>query len=250
MESVGQMEIPYGYIIKVLCIAFLVAAIVYFMFVTPRYRRQDETDTTEPFFGGVARGSGHPDCLRTLPEGSEILDMLSSGVKANSSLTEGQSDYSELELILSKMACLKKDLLSPSGMVDSTRYQAFETAHDRMNVAEVCGMCLNQTIASRDLDIVFATWRDRGRVLLRKLCTEAQLNELHSTKTEALFKAAWDDVYNIATSKCLKTDFSKQNGGSTRGGDVGAYEPDSLKVNRTYDNLYGGLSASGWNGAV
>jgi hypothetical protein len=139
--------------------------------------------------------------------------------------------------------------MSPSGIVEATRYQAFETAHDRINVAEVCGMCLNQTIPSRDLDIVFATWRDRGRVLLRKLCTEAQLDEKGFVRVEELFNKAWSDVYDIAKSRCLKTDFSKQNGGST-GGDVGAYEPEDLKDLRAYTNKYGGLSASGWNGAV
>jgi hypothetical protein len=67
--------------------------------------------------------------------------------------------------------------------------------------------------------------------------------------TEKLFEACWSDVYDISKSRCLKTDFSKQNGGET-GGDVGAYEPVQLKDRRAYENKYGGLSASGWNGAV
>jgi hypothetical protein len=237
-------NVPYILIMNVLLAAVLVGLLVYFMFFTPKYKR-----VNEGFFGGVARGSGHPDCLRTLPEGSEILDTLLNRATANSAITEGAADYREFQLILSKLGCLKKDLMSPSGTVDATRYQAFETAHDRINVAEVCGMCLSQTIPSRDLDIVFATWRDRGRVLLRKLCTEAQLNEESFKRVEELFNKAWEDVYAISKSKCLKTDFSKQNGGST-GGDVGAYEPEDLKDLRAYTNLYGGLSASGWNGAV
>jgi hypothetical protein len=92
-------------------------------------------------FGGVARGSGHPDCVRTLPEGAELLDALQSRVAANPSITEGNADFKELQLILSKLGCLKKDLLSPSGIVEATRYQAFETAHDRINNAEVAAMC-------------------------------------------------------------------------------------------------------------
>lgn len=237
-------EVPYMLSINILLAAVLVGLVVYFMLIVPTYKRVDEG-----FFGGVARGSGHPDCLRTLPEGSEILDVLLSRVEANSSISEGSADYKEFQLILSKMGCLKKDLMSPSGIVEATRYQAFETAHDRINVAEVCGMCLNQTIPSRDLDIVFATWRDRGKVLLRKLCTEAQLNEQGVIQLEELYKRAWEDVYTIAKSRCLKTDFSKQNGGST-GGDVGAFEPEDLKDLRAYTNKYGSLSASGFNGAV
>ena len=110
-------------------------------------------------------------------------------------------------------------------------------------------MCFTHSIPARDLDIVFITWRDRGRVLLRKLCTEANLSEPEVVNMEAQFNALWSDVYDIAKSRCLKTDFSLQNGGAT-GGDVGAYEPTQLKDLRSYENKYGGLSASGWNGAV
>jgi hypothetical protein len=238
-------DLPFTLVFYIVVIATIVGILVGFMYTTPKYN----CGNVEGFFGGVARGSGHPDCLRTLPEGSEILDVLLKGVEANNGVSEGSADYREFQLILSKLGCLKKDLMSPSGIVEATRYQAFETAHDRINVAEVCGMCLNQTIPSRDLDIVFATWRDRGKVLLRKLCTEARLGEQQVVAIDGMFKRAWEDVYDIAKSRCLKTDFSKQNGGST-GGDVGAFEPEHLKDLRTYAYKYGGLSASGWNGAV
>ncbi len=236
-----EFDVPYKLIIVIILFAVVVGFLVNFMYFTPKYN--------EGFYGGVARGSGHPDCLRTLPEGSEILNILVKGVESNKSVSEGSADYKELELILSKLGCLKKDLMSPSGIVEATRYQAFETAHDRINVAEVTAMCLNQSISSRDLDIVFATWRDRGRVLLRKLCTEANLNEKKVKDVEKLFNKSWEDVYEISKSKCLKTDFSKQHGGST-GGDVSGYEPEHLKDIRSYDYKYGGVSASGWNGAV
>ena len=231
-------------------VLFMLAIILFFtvkiMSTTPFYKY-----FSEGFFGGVARGSGEPDSLRTLPEGSELLDILtSSGIPSiPPGVSDASSDYGELRLILSKLGSLKKDLLSPSGIVNATRYQAFETAHDRINVAEVCGMCFTQSIASRDLDIVFATWRDRGHVLLRKLCTSANLTEAQVVEVEKKFNMLWEDVYEISKSRCLKTDFSKQNGGST-GGDVGAYEPTHLSDLRSYEYKYGGLSASGWNGAV
>jgi hypothetical protein len=237
-------NIPYTMIFNIVLGAIIVGVVVYFVYFTPKYKRVDEG-----FYGGVARGSGHPDCLRVLPEGSQILDILLGRVERNKNISEGSADYKELELILSKLACLKKDIMSPSGIVEATRYQAFETAHDRINVAEVCASCLNQTIPPRDLDIVFATWRDRGQVLLRKLCTEAQLTEKEVVDIERLFTKAWSDVYDIAKSKCLKTDFSKQHGGEI-GGDVGAFEPETIKDLRTYDYKYGGLSASGWNGPM
>ncbi len=236
--------IPYSFLVYFIVFAVLVGIFVNFLYNTPSYE-----PVTETFYGGVARGSGHPDCLRTLPEGSQLLDVLIQRAGGNKVAAEGSDDYRELQLILSKLGCLKKDLMSPSGIVEATRYQAFETAHDRINVAEVCAMCMNQSIPSRDLDIIFATWRDRGQVLLRKLCTDANLNEEQVVLLEKLFRKAWSDVYEIAKSKCLKTDFSKQHGGQVLG-DVGGYEPEHLKDARSYDYKYGGLSASGWNGAV
>lgn len=227
--------IPFKLILSVIILAIIVGFIVSFVFYTPKYKRVDEG-----FFGGVARGSGHPDCLRTLPEGSQILDVLQSKLIKINQVEEGNGDYRELQLILSKLACLKKDLMSPSGIVEATRYQAFETAHDRENVAEVCATCLSQTIAPRDLDIIFATWRDRGNFLLRRICTEAELSEEQVKKLEMLFTKAWNDVYDIAKSRCLKT-IPKQR----EEGDIGAYEPPELKDARVYDGYY-----SGWSGAV
>lgn len=227
--------IPFKLITSIIILAVIVAVVVNLVFTTPKYKRIDEG-----FFGGVARGSGHPDCLRTLPEGSQIMDALQSKLTQINNVEEGNGDYRELQLILSKLSCLKKDLMSPSGIVEATRYQAFETAHDRENVAEVCATCLNQTIAPRDLEIIFATWRDRGRFLLTRLCTEANLSEPEVKKLEALFNKAWMDVYEIARSRCLKTVPEQQSKG-----DVGAYEPPELMDARTYDGYY-----SGWSGAV
>jgi hypothetical protein len=236
--------ISYSFLAYFVVFAILVGYFVKFLYNTPSYQ-----PLNEGFYGGVARGSGHPDCLRTLPEGSQLLDVLINQAGGNKAAAEASDDYRELQLILSKLGCLKKDLMSPSGIVEATRYQAFETAHDRINVAEVCATCLNQSIPSRDLDIIFATWRDRGQVLLRKLCTDANLNEEQVVLLEKLFHTAWSDVYDIAKSKCLKTDFSKQHGGQVLG-DVSGFEPEHLKDARSYDYKYGGLSASGWNGAV
>ena len=240
-SSMDTTSTSYSAILYLVVFAILVFFLIRFLLNTPSYPRVEEG-----FYGGVARGSGHPDCLRTLPEGSEILDVLAHPIANAPAVSEGSADYREFQLILSKLGCLKKDLMSPSGIVEATRYQAFETAHDRINVAEVCAMCLNQTIPSRDLNLVFIGWRDRGRVLLRKLCTEANLKEEEVVKLEKLFMKAFNDVYDIATSRCLKTDFSLQHGGAT-GGDVSPYMPENLKDARSYDGI---REASGWNGSI
>lgn len=236
-------DYPLQLIFTIGIIALIVYYIVKIMSTTPLF----------PFyegFAGVTRGSGEPDSPRILPEASELLDVLAGRGDNAMSSVKASPDYQEFQLILSKLAALKQDLLGVASVVNATRYQAFETAHDRINVAEVCGMCFTHSIPSRDLDIVFITWRDRGRVLLRKLCTEANLTEEQVVSMEKKFAAVWSDVYDIARSRCLATDFSLQHGGETKGGDVGGYEPAQLKDMRSYDYKYGGMSASGWNGAV
>ena len=238
-------DYPIHFIFTLVIIAIIIYYIVKIMSTTPLFKSYEG-------FAGVTRGSGEPDSSRILPEASELLDVLAGrGVSSTpSGVSEASPDYQEFQLILSKLAALKQDLLSTASVVNATRYQAFETAHDRINVAEVCGMCFTHSIPSRDLDIVFITWRDRGRVLLRKLCTEAHLKEEQVVSMEKKFSAIWSDVYDIARSRCLATDFSLQHGGSTKGGDVGGYEPSQLKDLRNYEYKYGGMSASGWNGAV
>lgn len=270
------MEFPIGYVLISFLIAVIIGGAVYMLLIVPRIKwasAEGFADTsalpkkrsasegfsamdasgsqpaggksdkppaqkaTEAFFGGVARGAGHPDCLRTLDGAAKVLGAFAG---RKSMFEEGQPDLEELSLILSKLACLKKDLLSPSGIVDATRYQPFETMHDREPVAEVTATCLNHTIAGRDLDIIFATWRDRGNLLIRRLCTETGMSEADVKRVEADFKGAWQDVYDVAKSKCLLT-VDEGKGVALVGGRV----PENLLNAREYDGYF-----SGWSGQI
>ena len=207
---------------------------------TARQSNRDRfTDMIDGFYGGAVRGTGHPDCLRTLDSAAKVLAAFDAKVVA--SVGDGPADREELALILSKMACLKKDLMSPSGIVDATRYQPFETAHDREPVAEVCATCLNNTIAPRDLDIIFATWKDRGNLLIRRLCTAADMDKSEMKAVEKDFKTAWEDVYSVAKGRCLQT-VDEGKGVAL----VGGLPPVNSLSGRPYKNGAG----SGWNGAV
>jgi hypothetical protein len=187
----------------------------------------------EGFFGGVARGAGHPDCLRTLNAGPEILGAVAAA--------QGSADYAEFQVLLSKLGCFKKDIMSPSGIVEATRYQPYETSHDRQPVAEVAATCLNRTIAPRDLDITFTTWNSRGKVLLLRLCTLANLKEGEVVKLEKLYVSAVDDVYAIAKGRCIAT-VGEQEAAAH---DAQPFEPQETKNLREYNGYF-----SGWGGAV
>ena len=215
----------------------LLALVVYFVSTVylqyPRYGQAVPPMASEGFFGGVARGAGHPDCLRTLNDGAELLALVMTPETTN------KPDFVEFQVLLSKLGCLKKDLMSPSGIVEATRYQPYETAHDREPVAEVAATCLNRTIPKRDLDIIFQTWKDRGNVLLKRLCTLAELTEAQVVQCEKLFANSWIDVYEVAQGRCIAT------AGEIKAAvdDARPYEPVEVKDLGEYNGYY-----SGWSG--
>jgi hypothetical protein len=220
-------------VICIVILAIIIAYVAYVVLLTPKYNGQLNMVEKEGFFGGVARGSGHPDCLRTLQGSAEIMNKVAAAT--------GTPDYTEMQIILSKLACLKKDLMSPSGIVEATRYQPYETAHDREPVAEVTAQCISQTIPIRDLDIIFQTWRDRGMKLLRRLCTIAALSESDVQTVEKLFGDSWTDVYEIAKGRCIATVGQRD----AIGREEQPYMPPALENARAYDGYY-----SGWGGQI
>lgn len=228
------MDFPFALVFTILVVAVIMYIMTQLFYYYPRYPRVDEG-----FYGDLTKGVGHPDCLRVLPEAAALLDAV-RGAKGFGD--EGSADYREFELLLSKMACFKQDVMSPNGTPHATLTLAFETAHDRVPVAELTGMCLAHNLPARDVDISMQTWRDRGLALLRRLCTEANLSEADSTANETRFTTIWKDVYEVASTVCVPSVRSQVDKG-----DASPYEPVMLKERREYEYKYGGLSASGWN---
>jgi len=83
-----EYEVPYQLIMTVIIVAIVIYFVVKIMNNTPKYDRVDEG-----FYGGVARGSGHPDCLRTLPEGSQLLDLVASANNIPAGVSDASADY-------------------------------------------------------------------------------------------------------------------------------------------------------------
>ena len=182
-------------------------------------------------FAGPARGAGVPDCLRTSQNASDLYELFAS--KQNTT-EEGPDDLREFTLLLSKISCLKKDLMSPSGIIEATRYQAYSTAHDIEPVAETVARCLAKTIPDRDLSIILEKWNTRGTELLLRLCSSFQLTDSEVTKAKSLFKAAIVDITDISKSMCLKNNVDTK----LTSRDVAPYEPSALKELREYKGYY------------
>jgi hypothetical protein len=184
-------------------------------------------------FGGAARGTGSPDCLRSSAEGAELIAMFQG---RNSSFEEGSDDLRELTQIVSKLSCFKKDLVSPSYIVEATRYQQFVTMHDIEPIAETTGRCFSKTISPRDLEIAFDKWSQRGELLVRRLCTEYQLSNQDVNKVQALFRAVLRDVKDIARGACLQGE--PKIAGKPGPRDAHPYEAPGLQNLGEYSGYY------------
>ena len=187
--------------------------------------------TQEGFFGGVARGSGVPDCLRSSAEGAELIGMFQG-----ESLEEGPDDLRELTQIVSKLSCFKKDLVSPAHIVEATRYQQFVSSHDIEPIAEITGRCFAKVIPPRDLEIAFDKWSERGDMLLRRLCAAYGFSSAKYDRAEKLYKTLLRDVKDIARGACLQGEPSIASKPGPR--DPHPYEDPSLVEFGSYNGYY------------
>ena len=184
-------------------------------------------------FGGIAHGAGSPSCLRSSAEGAQLIDMF-AGKKPR--FAEGPDALSELTVLVGKLSCFKKDLVSPSYIVNATRMQPYSTTHDIEPVAETTARCFAKTISPRDLGISLDKWASRGETLVKKLCTSYSLNSGEVEQAQKLFRAVVRDVSDIARSSCLAGEPSIAGKPGPR--DAHPYEKPSAVEYGTYTGYY------------
>lgn len=151
-------------------------------------------------FGGVAKGAGIPDCSRSSAEGAELIAMFGTP----SSTEDGNDDLRELIELVGKLSCFKKDLVSPSHIVEATRRQNYATSHDIEPIGETTGRCFAKTISPRDLELAFDKWTARGLALVERNCTSFRLTGEQYDKAKTLFNTFIRDVKDIARGACLQ----------------------------------------------
>jgi len=195
---------------------------------------EDKEKVKEGFFGGVAKGAGVPDCTRSSAEGAELMAML-MGAPALSDL-DAQDDLRELKQIVGKLSCFKKDLVSPSYIVDATRRQQFVSAHDIEPIAETTGRCFAKTISPRDLEIAFDKWTTRGTTLLRRICADTRMSEAGIQRANGLFQALVRDVKDIARGACLSGE--PMIAGKPGPRDAHPYEKPTMALPGEYTGYY------------
>jgi len=211
------LTIPWMYIFAGAVTAIVAAALVYYIMVYSRTRplggdnfedgsgyKMKAHKATEGFYGGAAVGTGQPFCAQSSAEAAQLYAMFDGRLQAPG-VDSGSDDFREFAQLLGKLACLKKDLMSPSGIVEATRYPDYSTTSDLEPVQETAARCLAKTIPRRDLDLAFDKWNKRGTELLLHLCTAANLSENEVKEAEDIFAKLWADVYDVSQTQCLST---------------------------------------------
>ena len=188
----------------------------------------------EGFYAGPAVGAGAPDCMNTSKDAAELYAMLNT---RNVSTEEGPDDLRELNVILSKISCFKRDLMGVAGVVEATRYQPFSTSHDLEPVAETTARCFARTIPQRDLSLSLDKWGSRGTFLLKRLCTAEKLSDADETEALRLFGDAMADITDIALGKCCNSDVGVI-AGQPQPRMVGGYETPAISSLRQYTGYY------------
>ena len=186
----------------------------------------------EGFFGGVARGSGAPDCNRVLPDAAKVAD----------ALNDNSDDARELIQLVGKLACFKKDLIGTARVVEATRYQTFNTSHDLQPITETISMCFAKNIPKRDLGIIMDKYRGRGLALIGRLGGSQGVPIATIRAYEGAFNTSMTDVRSLAEQGCLGQHDNAMNGGPavalTGVGRVEGVTTDDVSTLKPYDGYF------------
>ncbi len=172
----------------------------------------------------MAEGSN--SCLAALPEAHAVYNSFVGRVHG---VESGPGDLQELNELLSKWGCLKLDLMG--GGVKATRLSPYNTLHDNIPLPDIAGQCSNKSLPLRDLDITFQAWSDRATLLLRRLCTAANITIEQTTALQTQVTRAWKEVYELAKGRCIgsgQMDSSRAVG----------HEPETLSEQGIYSGYF------------
>lgn len=196
MTSGGGEGSTWMWIVGAAVVALLIALIVYFVL-----GRAETRPVKENFMGAVTGTSGLP-CGRSSSEAEELFAIFNGKPITTEN---GGLDLRDLRDLLSKMTCLKTDLMAPQQTITATKELGFATHMDIQPVADLTARCFSKTIPERDLSIQFEKWRDYGMTLIARLCTGVNASEGEVQKAETLFKKVWNDVQDVSRTTCLSS---------------------------------------------
>ncbi len=225
----GEGGFSYTLVLIGIVTAALIGYVVYLV-----VGRAETRPIKQGFYGGPINGTSGLPCGRMSSEAEQLLAFFES--KQLNVGEEGKADLHDLRNLLSKMCCLKQDLMAPQHLIAATKEMGFQTHMDIQPVADLTARCFSKTIPERDLSVQFIKWRDYGVDLLRRLCTAASLSEAEVMEAEKLFFATWKDVQDVAMTTCL----SSVGEGAFKQSphEAAPHTPEEIQDLRPYDGLY------------
>jgi len=149
----------------------------------------------------ATNGVSNVPCGHDLADGEALYSMFLGRDMGRTE--DGKKDIDDMRNLLAKLACMKRDLLSPSGTISAEKELAFCTYSDIQSTSETTARCLSKQIPERDLEIQFEKWNRYGLDLIKRLCTDTNMNESEVVSAEKLFGSVIEDVNSIAKMKCL-----------------------------------------------
>jgi hypothetical protein len=218
------------YFLGAVIVVLLVCVVV--NIVINRAKTPPIVSNIDGFYGGAINGSSNLSCGRMSSEAEKLYAMFYK--KSVKDSEEGSDDMRELKMLLSKLCCFKQDLMAPQQTITAVKELAFVTQQDIQPIGDLTGRCFSKTIPERDLSLQFIKWRDSGKVLIHRLCTEGNLSESQVKVAEGLFGTLINDVEGVATSRCIGS-LPKQAEGRFDPQPVTTKDVDGL---RKYDGLY------------
>jgi len=184
-------------------------------------------------FAAAPHIGGLPSCMNASDDSAAIY---STFISKSSTTEEGADDLEELNILLGKLACLKRDLMSPGHLISATKSSPFSTMHDLEPVAETAARCFAKTIPVRDIELSVDKWATRGKMLLNRLCTSYSLTSTVQEKMLALFKSVIEDIKDVMKTVCLKGDATIAGMPTPRM--VNGREPDTNSFFGEYKGYY------------
>ena len=183
-------------------------------------------------FQGPTKGVSDIPCGQESSFAVRISEIFSTKTPSSQ---EAEGDLKEFKLILSKLCCLKHDLMSPRQVVQATLYLPFRASHDRENPADTTGRCFSKSLPPRDLEISFDTWRDRALTLLDRLFVSYTLSPAEAEDVKSNLLSVWSDTYSIAKGVCSPVATPPVDGGPR---DPKGFMSESIKSLGEYTGYY------------
>ena len=208
----------------------LIVGFVAYMLVSRRNTVPFSISGTAEGFQGPSHGVSDFSCGQESAEAIALAEMF----YGRSTTEEGVPDLVELKIILSKMCCMKHDLMSVSQVVQASMNLPYSNTHDRENPADTVARCFTKGIPPRDLDITFTTWKNRAIILINRLCTSYNLTPVETEEATDYFMRCWSDCFDVAKTVCL-TD-NRISTGSPR--DPKGLMPETVKDLGPYNGYY------------